>query len=336
MPTVSVIVPVYKVEKYLHRCVDSILAQTFTDFELLLVDDGSPDKCGTICDEYAAMDARVRVFHQKNQGVSVARNRALESAVGEFITFIDSDDWLAENYLQALYTNLMESDADICVSAIQRITEEGELLPRKEADRTVYYGREIIEHFGREDGDVFRCPLSKLVRAAICKQVPFPKGRVFAEDFAVIYQWYGLAEKAVEIGDPIYYYLERTGSAVHSEYSLKRMGTAESMEELLAYLQAKGYEGLFDRFLHTYLWELAYHVKSIREELGDKKTARETRNKLRRVIRENKGHVSRTEDSAGFNEAFPVRMWFYWTLLGIAGKLRNRKTKLSRADEADN
>lgn len=101
-PQISVIVPVYKVENYLHRCIDSILVQSFTDFELLLIDDGSPDNCGKICDEYAAKDGRVRVFHKPNGGVSSARNLGLDNAKGEWVAFIDSDDYVAVDYLEEL------------------------------------------------------------------------------------------------------------------------------------------------------------------------------------------------------------------------------------------
>lgn len=99
MPKVSVIVPVYKAEKYLHRCIDSILAQSFTDWELLLIDDGSPDRCGEICDEYAQRDARIRVFHKENGGVSSARNLGLENVRGEYVTFVDADDWILASTL---------------------------------------------------------------------------------------------------------------------------------------------------------------------------------------------------------------------------------------------
>ncbi len=102
-PAVSVIVPVYNVEPYLARCLDSILAQTFTDFELLLIDDGSPDRCGEICDEYPGKDNRVRVFHQPNAGVSCARNKGLDVAKGHYVVFVDSDDYVLPSYLHALY-----------------------------------------------------------------------------------------------------------------------------------------------------------------------------------------------------------------------------------------
>lgn len=110
MPQISVIVPVYNAARYLHRCVDSILSQTFTDFELLLINDGSKDSSGTICDEYAAKDPRVRVFHKENGGVSSARNLGLDNARGEWISFVDADDWVSESYLKNLINNSNEAD----------------------------------------------------------------------------------------------------------------------------------------------------------------------------------------------------------------------------------
>ena len=106
MPKISVIVPVYNTEKYLHRCIDSILAQTFTDFELLLIDDGSKDNSGAICDEYAAKDSRVRVFHKENGGVSSARNLGLDNVRGEWVTFVDSDDWVEKEYIELFVKNI--------------------------------------------------------------------------------------------------------------------------------------------------------------------------------------------------------------------------------------
>ena len=116
--TISIIVPVYNAEKYLHRCVDSILAQTFTDFELLLINDGSKDNSGKICDEYAAKDPRVRVFHKENGGVSSARNMGLDNAKGEWVTFVDSDDWLVHNIYEKMLHKLVEENADLCLCDI--------------------------------------------------------------------------------------------------------------------------------------------------------------------------------------------------------------------------
>lgn len=121
-PEISIIVPVYKVEKYLPCCIESILAQSFTDYELLLIDDGSPDRCGEICDEYARKDDRIRVFHQQNLGVSAARNRGLDEARGSYVTFVDSDDWIGEAYLQALYCALPDKvSRGVVIEGVNRV-----------------------------------------------------------------------------------------------------------------------------------------------------------------------------------------------------------------------
>ena len=115
MPMVSVIVPVYKVERYIRKCIDSILKQSFTDFELILVDDGSPDKCGKICDEYAAKDKRIKVIHKKNGGLSDARNAGLDYATGGYICFIDSDDWIHKDLLKDNLERLVSENADVII-----------------------------------------------------------------------------------------------------------------------------------------------------------------------------------------------------------------------------
>ena len=117
MPKISVIVPVYNVEKYLHRCINSILAQTFTDFELLLIDDGSKDNSGAICDEYATRDSRVRVFHKENGGASSARNQGLDNASGEWIAFVDSDDYVLHDFMET-YMMMCKDYTDLCICGI--------------------------------------------------------------------------------------------------------------------------------------------------------------------------------------------------------------------------
>ena len=157
---VSVIVPVYKAEKWLHRCVDSILAQTMTDFELLLIDDGSPDKSGEICDEYAAKDSRVRVFHKKNGGVSSARNLGLDNAQGEWISFVDADDWVEVDYLAGLTENL---DADFITGGL-RDTIGGICI----ADNKLYSYLDIKEFLNQYNRDsILRAACGKLVRRVI-------------------------------------------------------------------------------------------------------------------------------------------------------------------------
>ena len=124
MPTISIIVPVYKVEKYIHRCVDSILGQTFTDFELILVDDGSPDGCPAICDKYAANDSRIHVIHQQNGGLSAARNAGIDWAFAnsdsQWLSFIDSDDWVHPEYLQRLLDAALGHDVSVSICGYEQ------------------------------------------------------------------------------------------------------------------------------------------------------------------------------------------------------------------------
>lgn len=138
IPKISIIVPIYKAENYLHRCVDSILAQTFTDFEVLLIDDGSPDKSGEICDEYAKKDSRVRVIHKENGGVSSARQCGIDNAQGEYTIHADPDDWVEPTMLEELYAKAMEDDADMVICDFYMNTEAGQIYQRQQPS-TLYH-----------------------------------------------------------------------------------------------------------------------------------------------------------------------------------------------------
>lgn len=134
MPEISIIVPVYNVEQYLCECIDSMLAQIFEDYELILVDDGSPDRCGQVCDEYAALDERVRVIHQENAGVSFARNIGIDIARGNYISFVDSDDIISAFYLKELYEKIIEYQADISICEMKEFDEKNTFKMNRESD----------------------------------------------------------------------------------------------------------------------------------------------------------------------------------------------------------
>ncbi len=145
MPVISVIVPVYRAEKCLSQCVDSILAQTFQDFEILLIDDGSPDQSGALCDEYAAHDSRIRVFHKENGGVSSARNLGMAQAVGTYIAFADSDDWMEPEELEVLHGLIVEHGADSAGCAHYNVSPDGgTVLPEVGALPAGVYDHEEI------------------------------------------------------------------------------------------------------------------------------------------------------------------------------------------------
>lgn len=186
MPKISVIVPVYNAEKYLHRCVDSILAQTFTDFELLLINDGSKDSSGVICDEYAAKDPRVRVFHKENGGVSSARNLGLDNAKGEWVVFMDSDDfWCDNTALEQLHINAVEYNVDIIRGEYKAVDSEGNLLfERPIPDKKKQLANKVL-NTSRFYKDVMcgeNFLVLSLVRLAVVGNLRFDTNRVFLED----------------------------------------------------------------------------------------------------------------------------------------------------------
>lgn len=167
-PEISVIVPVYKAEQYLPQCIDSILRQSFIDFELLLIDDGSPDKCGEICDDYACKDERIHVFHQHNAGVGGARNMGLHYAKGTYITFIDSDDWVEPDYLFHLYEVLPAESTGLVMGGALKCSVDGSLIGQIVLPERLIsnIGRDFVEY--RLDRFGFSC--SKLYNAELIRQ----------------------------------------------------------------------------------------------------------------------------------------------------------------------
>lgn len=180
---ISVVVPIYNVEKYLQKCIDSILAQTYRHLEIILVDDGSPDNCGAICDNYAQEDGRVLVIHKKNGGLSSARNAGLEIAKGELIVFIDSDDWIDANYIEKLYDDISESGADVAVPAFCISFENGDCaVDSRVKEVTTYSKKEALEVF-LFNGYLTPCVASKMWKKSLWQKIRCPEGKLFEDQY---------------------------------------------------------------------------------------------------------------------------------------------------------
>lgn len=211
---ISVIVPVYNVEPYLHRCVDSILRQTYRNLEVLLVDDGSTDSSGNICEEYARQDPRVTVLHQKNGGQSAARNTGIERAKGACLAFVDSDDFIDSRMLETLYRDLNEQDADVAVIRVKPFEKEEELRAAEiigTAD--CISGRDAIRStlVSDEIGDF---PVNKLYRRKLFQGIRYPLGRLM-EDQGTTYRIFLQCKKVAYHPVQMYYYYQRPDSTVH-------------------------------------------------------------------------------------------------------------------------
>lgn len=213
IPKISVIIPVYKTEAYLRECLDSVAAQTFRNLEIILVDDGSPDSCGEICDQYAERDERIRVIHQENKGVSAARNAALEIATGEYIGFVDSDDCIEANMYEYLFENLLESGAQIAVCS--RIEEfRFHKIFRGWGQSTVLTAEQALKQL-LEDDHMQNYVWDKLYCRDILDGVRFPEGKCY-EDTEIQYLLLNRARTVVCLPAACYHYRFRPESIVNS------------------------------------------------------------------------------------------------------------------------
>ncbi|WP_391116738.1 glycosyltransferase family 2 protein [Psychrobacillus sp. L3] len=241
---ITVIVPIYKVEAYLHRCVDSILNQTYKNLEILLIDDGSPDKCGEICDEYAKLDERIKVIHKKNGGLSDARNAGIEIAKGEYISFIDSDDWIHVEYIEKLYQLLRKTDSDISVCDFIRTSTED---IQGENSKEIIYEYSNVEALG-QFLDKFYVQMviacGKLYKRKLFEEIRFPVGRIHEDEFTT-YKLIYKAEKIVLTTDQLLYYWQRKDSIMGVGFNIKnRLHAIDAYKERAEFFEKVGLKGL--------------------------------------------------------------------------------------------
>jgi glycosyltransferase involved in cell wall biosynthesis len=251
-PLVSVIVPVYNAEKYLGRCVESILAQTYGTLELILVDDGSADRSGAICDWYAEQDNRVRVIHKANAGVSAARNDGIEAATGEYIAFCDNDDLYAPGMIRRLLEMCVDNDCGIAQCLCERGFAESLPTPPKQPVK-VLTGRQILESFYTEATIYI---WDKLFRRDVFRQVRFPVGSYTGEDLAVVHHLLWAAGRIATTRERLYYHYRNPESVMNRGFDV-RWATG-ALEGRLAFAREKGLTRLAANTLAKMVYEQGY------------------------------------------------------------------------------
>lgn len=275
MPELSVIVPVYNVEEYLRECVDSILAQTFTDFELLLIDDGSTDLSGAICDGYAGSDPRVRVFHRENAGQSAARNRGVAEAAAELICFIDADDAVNPVLLQELYRAMRENGAGAAVSArvCGAAPPDGFYIPIETQAELFTADEQSLLHLFQNNDTLYWTMFPCLIKKRILTDNPLPEGRVM-EDNAITCRWLVSAGSVARIAAPLYFYRENPSGTMRSKFSEKNLDYLWALKEQLAFFEALGYSELPQAVANHYVENAVWLASRVRRELNDPALAR--------------------------------------------------------------
>ena len=328
MPEISVIVPVYNVESYLHRCVDSILAQTFIDFELLLVDDGSSDESGHICDSYESKDARIRVFHQVNKGQGAARNHALEwmleHSPSEYVSFIDSDDWVHPRYLELLIAAALKYNTKISQCDFYSTSEQAEYEIVVESSTCVTPEEQYTKWYNA-------CACMKLYKSELFTKLRFPEGMIY-EDVAIWYKILFSVDKVAIVNNKLYFYYFREDSTVNNEWNPAKLSQIAVWDEQMKFFQSYGNKELLDaasvHYFQIVLNQMRSVEKAVRlEEKVKSRSRRFLKHKFQKALIKyptNRNISSQTYDWYK-SIAFPKLNWLKWVVIGVVNKLKGFK-----------
>lgn len=261
MPLISVIVPVYKVEAYLSRCIDSILAQTFTDFEIILIDDGSPDNCGKICDEYAEKNPRVHVIHQKNGGLSSARNAGINwvfaNSDSQWLTFIDSDDWIHPKYLELLLNGAISTNTDICVCEYTETDKFSDFENFNNINIQKLTPEEFYVNYNITS--IIAC--GKLYKKTCFEIIRYPLDRINEDEFTT---YKILFEKTLVsyLKEPLYFYYINPNSITRCVWSPQRLDLISALEEQIVFFKKNNYDNLLKKIELKLLWVINSQINA--------------------------------------------------------------------------
>ena len=235
---ISVIIPVYNVEKYLCACVNSVINQTYKNLEIILVDDGSTDKSGAICDEYALKDERIKVFHKSNGGLSSARNYGLDRMSGDYVFFLDSDDFISLQCLEKMLEVSIEQNADIVSSLNKRFATESDLITQNTVKKeiVVYSSKQTLENTFKKTENFFVVSWAKLYKYKTFDNLRFTEGVIHEDEF-ICHRLYGQINKFVLLKEELYFYRENPCSITGVKYNIKRPDYLLALEDRVEYFK---------------------------------------------------------------------------------------------------
>lgn len=267
---ISIVIPVYNVEKYLKRCLDSVINQTYKKLEIILVNDGSTDKSGDICKGYVKKDKRIVYIEQENQGLSGARNTGIDNAHGNYIAFVDSDDYINLNFIEDLYISLIETESDIAVCNYAKVDENDFIdTGKKEVGlQKVYSGISKFYNIYNELETVTTVVWNKLYKIGIFKEIRYPNGKVHEDEF-VVYDVMKTCKKIVYTSSSYYYYFQRSDSITGS-YNIKRKVILEALKQRLENFKKDNEKILYAYTLYDYYYQLIYQYGMIQTNYKNK------------------------------------------------------------------
>lgn len=325
MEKISVIIPVYNSEKYINKCVESLINQSYKNLDIVLIDDGSTDSSGKICDEYAKQDLRIQVFHQKNGGPSKARNYGLKKAQGEYITFVDSDDWLVENAIEKCYEVIKTEDSDILIFNLD--------FKHKEDDDKKIFGSkkrnmsqdEILNHLLAPAKYNNKCLLAltgsvcKIYKKSIIGDKIFPENIDYAEDMCFFYSLIWRAKKISYIPDILYMYVERKDSLSHN----KRKDFPERIIKFVNYILENSPDRVKKELIYEFIFSYYCDIVCYALEVNDKSIIKKYNDSVITECNYDKIDFRCNNRNLQIIRTLVVRKWYF--LLKIALKIVNRR-----------
>ena len=346
MPKISVIVPVYKAESFLESCIDSILSQSFSDFEIILVNDGSPDGSGRLCDGYAAKYDCITVIHQENQGQAAARNHALVRSRGQWICFVDSDDLIHPRMLEWLYRAAEESGAPVSMCGmLEAVTLPGDFFENREpAFQTLTMDEETLTALHDADRYPAWVACGKLIRRELVESYPFREGRVY-EDNEAVCRWVCQGGSLAWTGAQLYFYRGNPDSTTKAAFRLKNLDYLWALESIIGFYTGLGYEKLRERFISRYIDAAISCCNGARHLLHRPDVVRQIEKQTKTFLRREKIRLTRQQFEGLLDVTHPVLIRLYWPVSGaittlrrqgIAGVFRKIRKILVRRNEGEN
>lgn len=274
MALVSIIVPVFNVERYLNRCIASVANQTYQDIQIVLVDDGSTDQSPEICDSWATEDSRVTVVHQANGGVSIARNRGLDMATGEYILWVDSDDYIAPETVETMMRTALQNHADMVICDFEKGTDDhytfktSTQTPCEQIDNTSALTR---IYANAHSALRYAAPWAKLAKRSLYQDIRYPEGKIF-EDIYTTHKLIYRCERIAVLDIPLFYYFQRPDSIMNAMFSMKKLDYLQALVERITFFEANSLKELeqiaYDELLHSLIWEYSRTRDLLHSEAG--------------------------------------------------------------------
>ena len=323
MAVISVIVPVYNAEKYLNRCIDSILDQTFKDLELILVDDGSKDSSGDICEKYAGRDQRIKVIHQENKGQAAARNRGVLNAAGEWIAFVDADDMIQQQMLEYLYRAVISTNSKIAVCKLLESNECPAEFKQEQNYNCTFIRldeKKLLQWCTATDLNVvdryiYWIVCAKLVHKSIVRAFPFEEGRIY-EDNALVFKWLFNVGSIAVCDNVMYFYRVNHTGTTKSNYSIRKLDWLWALEEQIKFYKKIKFLKMVDALGTRFIREAMREYENIQKYLQDKKQAERLRRRIVRFWISERKYVtiSREEILDIFTRLYPRQIHFLWSV----------------------